>query len=152
MDPDAVGLTAMASKPSQQPAAAPQPPLPNAVAPPAVASAGGGADYIGFVWQQLNDMRGTLGKLEGVIAQQTSAIEKLDDKLEKTKDNIHSINVTMKVAAAVVTVCAVVVGFVLNEVWGVLKPAVVQRLTAEPVPVAPAIPVARPPAAPAVTK
>jgi hypothetical protein len=119
-------------------------PAPEMSSPP---PSGAGGEYSGFIWQQLNEMRGLLGEVKSAIDQQRLAIEKLDTKADETKDKIQSINIKMAVAAAIVAVVFSVTAFVLKEVWDVLKPAVVQRLTTDPNQITPSA--ARPPAAPA---
>ena len=117
---------AKSTQPSQSTAA--QPPPGTAVAPTNV----GSGDYTAYIWQQINDMRGALGEVKNAIDHQTAAIERLDNKADETKDKIHAINLKLGIAAAVAAVVIAIVGFVLKEVWDVVKPAIVQRLTTDP--------------------
>lgn len=77
-------------------------------------------------------MQQTLGKLQQAIDQQVASTEKLSEKIDETKEKIHSINIKLAVAGAVVTVALAVVAWVGAEVWSVVKPTLVHRLTAEP--------------------
>ena len=110
-------------------------PAPDSPSPSPSPSVGSG-EYMAFVWQQLNDMQSRLGKIQGSIEHQTAAIVALEQKADATKEKIHSINIIIAVAAALVAVAATVTGFVMKEVWDIAKPLVIQRLTAEPAQIA----------------
>lgn len=90
----------------------------------------GGIDYTSFIWQQLNEIQGTLGGLRQAIDTQSRAIGKVEDRVGQLGEKIHSINIKIAAAAAVVSLVILVGGFVLKEVWDVAKPIVVQSIAA----------------------
>ena len=89
-----------------------------------------GGDYAAFVWQQLNDIQGRLGKLDQAAQTQAAAADKIDQRLTDLHNKIHSINIKLAAAAAIFAVAVTAGGWLFKEAWDVVKPIVVQKLTA----------------------
>jgi hypothetical protein len=105
--------------------------------PPAPSYGGHGGLDAGFVWQQLSEIQKTLGAIDAKLDQHKDAMAKQESDIGKIKADVaefKQIRNTAKVlgwvGGVVLAGMLAVTGFVVKEVWTVLKPLAVQQIQA----------------------
>lgn len=111
--------------------------IPASVQPPAPSYGGHGGLDAAFVWQQLSEIQKTLGAIDAKLDQHKDAMAKQESDIGKIKADVaefkqirHTAKVLGWVGGVVLAGMLAATGFVVKEVWTVLKPLAVQQIQA----------------------